>query len=132
MKNLKNNPVSNLSLTQEISNIAERMSAASSCEEVAKAERPSKRMSAAGVIHVYNKAEYDRQTQEKPAKPTMRYVFYRGLYNQAKMGSVAIYGGNPAALFSMMKSRSSLFGHRIVEVNLEKGLSTYVDVTFAA
>lgn len=132
MKNLKNNSVICLSLDQEISNIAERLTAASSSEEVFKAERPRKGMSAKGIIDIYNKAEFDAQTKNDPAKPKVRYVFYGGVYNSSKMGSVAIYSGNPMTLFSIMKRRDSLFGHRIVSVSLENGLATYVDVRFAA
>lgn len=97
-------------------------------------ERPGKWASSRGAVSLYKEADLQRQKSETgfKARPTEMYVFYPGIYDPERLGSVAIYGGDATTRCRLIKATRSLFGIPVRKAEVEWGLRPYVDVTFAA
>lgn len=61
--------------------------------------------------------------------PKEKYNFYPSTLDPDRLGSVAIYGGDPRALQERIRRSGTLFGHPVRRVAIETGLRRYVDVT---
>ncbi len=68
----------------------------------------------------------------KEKKPLVTYAFYAGTYFPTRLGSVAIYAGNPTALLAQIKGSKTLFGIPVVDAKIEYGVKPFLDVSFAA
>ena len=112
-------------------------------------ERPAKGASGKGIISVYRiedlredekssvRCSFDGEVcaiLAKPfkARPVESYVFYSSVYDDSRLGSVAIYGADAATRCMMINRVRSFFGIMIKEASLEMGRRPFVDVKFFA
>ena len=111
-------------------------------------DKPAQSSSCKWIIHIYDRSDLCRQKEEeasyrelrnngsdrahlvKPyrAKPTVTYAFYPKASDNAKLGSVAIYGENADSRRKLILKLGTLFGHRVIRANIEMGRRPFVDV----
>ena len=83
-----------------------------------------------GDVYLYRYIENaDGEPEEKDVL-VERYVFYPSTYYPTRLGSVAIYGGNPVVMCGQMRKRGMLFGHSIMSARVEYGRCCFLDVRF--
>lgn len=141
------------SIEQEITEVFNTLTAKPSDGTIVVMERPAKGRSHKGSISIYIREEYKRQQEEmrahnlltrkgvdrdklpKPyrAYPLLRYDFYPRVDSPSRLGSVAIYGSNAMTQGIIIKKRRVLFGHTVVRVEIELGISRpFVNVKIAS
>lgn len=152
MKTFKNNSVKSISIENELESVYNFLQANSSENTVVVREKVPKRLSCKGIISVYRTTDLAGQRKEdtnsgvahsegspsgvpkKPlrVRPRVRYVFYDDIYRHKRLGSIAIYGENIFLIYLSIKKSHSIFGHRVVEVSIKRGLQLFVDVRIAS
>lgn len=123
---------SNLTIEQEISNIFQFLTLYAGENMLVEREDARKGMSRKGAIAVKRRVIRQNADGEPEEKDVLveRYVFYPSTYYPTRLGSVAIYGGNPVALCGQMRKRGMLFGHSIMSARVEYGRCCFLDVRF--
>ncbi|MCH5346706.1 MAG: hypothetical protein J1E63_06320 [Muribaculaceae bacterium] len=145
---------SNLTPTieREVRSIFDALTLKAADNMVVTLDRPRRGESNRGTIKVFRRADVDRQRAEeialrnfireggnprdvaKPrrAVPVMVYVFYPSIYDNRRLGSVAIYGSDAGMMGSWLKRSRSLFGRTVLSTTFEHGIEPFVSVKFAA
>lgn len=123
---------SNLTIEQEISNIFQYLTLYACENMLVEREDAKKGMSRKGAIAVKRRVIRQNAEGEPEEKDVLveRYVFYPSTYYPTRLGSVAIYGGNPVVLCGQMRKRGMLFGHSIMSARVEYGRCCFLDVRF--
>lgn len=125
----------NASIDREITSI---LSSLESClpESMAAVKvRPGKASSCCvGTIQIFMAEDLRRKAEDQKyvASPVEVYAFYPSIYSLSHIGSVAIYGDNTFPRYLRLKKNGYLFGRKIKKVEVEFGLSPFVDVTLMA
>ncbi len=123
---------SNLTIEQEISNIFQFLTLYAGENMLVEREDAKKGMSRKGAIAVKRRVIRQNADGEPEEKDVLveRYVFYPSTYYPTRLGSVAIYGGNPVVMCGQMRKRGMLFGHSIMSARVEYGRCCFLDVRF--
>lgn len=123
---------SNLTIEQEISNIHQYLTLYAGENMLVEREDARKGMSRKGAIAVKRRVIRQNADGEPEEKDVLveRYVFYPSTYYPTRLGSVAIYGGNPVVMCGQMRKRGMLFGHSIMSARVEYGRYCFLDVRF--
>lgn len=122
-------------IDQTISSIFRILSSTASENTVVVREKPSKTSTfCKGMISVFDRSDIRRQEEDKTFKatPVVRYAFYPDTYNPSRLGSIAIYGENAAALCSFIKKQKTIFGQIVISASVENGRRPFVDVRLRA
>lgn len=123
-----------ITIEQEINSIFHLLSNTAGENLSVGREKPAKGSSCKGIITVFSRAELRQQEDERyfKARAIARYVFYPDTLDPTRLGSVAIYGDNTAAWCHTLGKQSTLFGHRILSVQIEVGRRPFIDVRLDA
>lgn len=122
-------------LHSQINNIQRLLSSTAKANTIVRKERGQKGGCCAGAISIYR--ESDRALLANAGngrlpRPLVKFAFYESTFRQGQLGSVAIYGEEAAVYYGMVSRHGSLFGLRVADIRMEKGLSEFVDIKFAS
>lgn len=122
----------NLTIEQEISNIFQYLTLYAGENMLVERENVKKGMSCKGAIAIKHRVIKQNADGEQTVDKVLvsRYAFYPSTYYPSRLGSVAIYGGNPVGLCGQMRRSGTLFGHSIMSARVEYGRRPFLDVRF--
>ena len=124
---------SKLTIEKSISNIFDFLVANTSENSVVVKEKLLRWSSSAGIISIYPASDYKKvgaKDSKGCSRATATFAFYPSIYDNTKLGSVAIYGTDVRAYLESLKKTTSMFGYPIKEVRAEMGMRLFVDVKF--
>lgn len=127
------------SAEQSIHSIFESLTSVVSDEKVVTKEKAPKGGCCLGYICVYSRQHLQREEELRAAGynprktyPEVRYAFYPSENTPGRIGSVAIYSDQPAALYIAIKRRGYLFNRPVIAASIRFGCRPFVDVKLAS
>lgn len=127
------------SIENEIHRIFLGLVANAGATETVVKEKAPKGVSCKGSINVFLNSDLERERHDREertsrgfkARPVIKYSFYPDIYNPERIESVAIYCDDAEAQLISLKTRRTLFGHRVAKATIENGRRPFVDVKLA-
>lgn len=130
-RNIRENRLNGGSIERQIGNIFTGLVGNLPENLVAERVKPAKNSSfCKGFINIYKKEEF-RKVKEEERKHVVAietFAFYINGSQDAKLESIAIYGGDAFKKYILLKRRGILFGYKVKDLKIEFGRRPFLDV----